>query len=174
MVLPNTKKAQDGPSPRISATAGFPVSGFPSIRRLSRLGILLTFATLVLLQLNLSDVQTLPTQQTNNKNPELLSDANGSTAPMFLGQQQLCLSFDPNQGNTSQDMDSLVASASQIFVTMPAKAGGTSMKQFTKRCMKNNVADNILSLDQLWKKYLVNSPRIQPIISSHLYRAIDL
>lgn len=174
MVLPNTKKAQDGPSPRISATAGFPVSGFPSIRRLSRLEILLTFATLVLLQLNLSDVQTLPTQQTNNKNPELLSDANGSTAPMFLGQQQLCLSFDPNQGNTSQDMDSLVASASQIFVTMPAKAGGTSMKQFTKRCMKNNVADNILSLDQLWKKYLVNSPRIQPIISSHLYRAIDL
>lgn len=171
MVPLQTQKAQDGPSPRISTAAGYPASGLSSIRRLSRLEMLLIFATLVLLKLNLNTVQLVPAQQTNNKNPELISDANGSRAPMFPVQQQQCLGLDPNQGNTSQDMDSLVASASQIFVTMPAKAGGTSMKQFTIRCMKNEVEDNILSTERLWKDYLVNSPRIQPIISSHLYTA---
>ncbi len=121
---------RDKPSPRISATAGSPASGLSSIRRLSRLEMLLIVTTLVLLKLNLSADQLVPAQQTNNKYPELLSDtnANGSRAPMFPVQQQQCLGLDPNQGNASHDMDSLVASANQIFITMPAKAGGSSMK----------------------------------------------
>lgn len=74
-----------------------------------------------------------------------------------------CLGLDDNQ-----EMESLIANARQIFVTMPAKAGGTSMKAFTKRCMKKSVPDNILSLPELWSKYLADSLHFQSIISSHL------
>ena len=91
-------------------------------------------------------------------------DANGSGSDSS-GQ---CLDLDSNQ-----DMDSLVANARQIFITMPAKAGGTSMKHFTKLCMKNAVHDNILSEEGLWKDYLVDSLHVQSIIASHLYREAD-
>ena len=91
-------------------------------------------------------------------------DANGSGSDSS-GQ---CLDLDSNQ-----DMDSLVANARQIFITMPAKAGGTSMKDFTKLCMKNAVHDNILSREGLWKDYLVDSLHVQSIIASHLYREAD-
>lgn len=70
-----------------------------------------------------------------------------------------------------QDMDLLIANARQIFVTMPAKSGGTSMKRFTEKCMKNKITDNILNVKETgfrWKKLLMNSLP-QPIISSHLY-----
>ena len=90
-------------------------------------------------------------------------DANGSSSGSDSSGQ--CLDLDSNQ-----DMDSLVANARQIFITMPAKAGGTSMKDFTKLCMKNAVHDNILSIEGLWKDYLVESLHVQSIIASHLYR----
>eukprot|EP00984_Skeletonema_dohrnii_P037161 scaffold38938_cov205-Skeletonema_dohrnii-CCMP3373.AAC.1 len=93
------------------------------------------------------------------------TDTNGSSSDSS-GQ---CLDLDSNQ-----DMDSLVANARQIFITMPAKAGGTSMKHFTKLCMKNAAAavhGNILSREGLWKDYLVDSLplHVQSIIASHLY-----
>eukprot|EP00984_Skeletonema_dohrnii_P000366 scaffold121_cov108-Skeletonema_dohrnii-CCMP3373.AAC.2 len=91
-------------------------------------------------------------------------DTNGSSSDSS-GQ---CLDLDSNQ-----DMDSLVANARQIFITMPAKAGGTSMKHFTKLCMKNAVHDNILSEEELWKDYLVESLNVQSIVASHLYREAD-
>jgi len=90
------------------------------------------------------------------------SDTKGSDA---LGQ---CLDF-------KQDLDSLVANAHQIFVTMPAKAGGSSMKEFTVRCSKNRVSDNLLASGALgMRNYLVDSLHVQPIISSHLYNAANL
>mmetsp|Transcript_16243 Transcript_16243/g.27438 ORF Transcript_16243/g.27438 Transcript_16243/m.27438 type:complete len:346 (-) Transcript_16243:49-1086(-) len=91
-------------------------------------------------------------------------DTNGSSSDSS-GQ---CLDLDSNQ-----DMDSLVANARQIFITMPAKAGGTSMKDFTKLCMKRAVHGNILSREGLWKDYLVDSLHVQSIIASHLYREAD-
>ena len=90
------------------------------------------------------------------------SDTKGSDA---LGQ---CLDF-------NKDLDSLVANAHQIFVTMPAKAGGSSMKEFTVRCSKNRVSDNLLASGALgMRNYLVDSLHVQPIISSHLYNAANL
>jgi len=89
-------------------------------------------------------------------------DANGSSSGSDSSGQ--CLDLDSNQ-----EMDSLVANARQIFITMPAKAGGTSMKDFTKLCMKKAVHDNILSREELWKDYLVDSLHVQSIIASHLY-----
>lgn len=86
----------------------------------------------------------------------------GSSSGSDFSEQ--CLDLDSNK-----DMDSLVANARQIFITMPAKAGGTSMKRFTESCMKKAVADNILSLEWLWKDYLVDSLHVQSIIASHLY-----
>lgn len=77
-----------------------------------------------------------------------------------------CLNLELNQ-----DMDSLVASARQIFVTMPAKAGGTSIKQFASRCSKKKTIDNVLNSgnERFWKQFLVKSLHVQPIIASHLY-----
>jgi len=143
-----------------------PVQPPPRWRRVARLAEVIVLAVIcyaILAFLYQWDaverLRSLENSRHFDKNPELLPDtnANGNRDPMLPDQQQQCLGLDPNQGNTSQDMDSLVASASQIFVTMPAKAGGSSMKVFTKRCMKNEVADNILTSEELWKDYLVNS-----------------
>jgi len=151
-----------------------PVQPPPRWERVARVAEVIVLAAILAFLYQWDAVERLRSLENSrhfDKNPELLPDpnANGNRDPMLPDQQQQCLGLDPNQGNTSQDMDSLVASASQIFVTMPAKAGGSSMKVFTKRCMKNEVADNILTSEELWKDYLVNSSRIQPIISSHLY-----
>jgi hypothetical protein len=73
--------------------------------------------------------------------------------------------------NLNQDLDSLVANANQIFVTMPAKAGGTSMKDFTSRCNKIEIKDNVLARPELQMKKILlgNSLHVQHIITSHLY-----
>jgi hypothetical protein len=52
--------------------------------------------------------------------------AKGSTDTATSGR---CLDLDLNQ-----EMDSLVASAHQVVVTMPAKAGGSSMNHFNRQC----------------------------------------
>jgi hypothetical protein len=41
---------------------------------------------------------------------------------------QQCLAFD-------SEVDNLVKSAKQVFITMPAKAAGSTMKHFTSKCM---------------------------------------
>eukprot|EP00985_Skeletonema_marinoi_P020733 scaffold12395_cov162-Skeletonema_marinoi.AAC.1 len=71
-----------------------------------------------------------------------------------------------------QDMDSLIASARQVFITMPAKAGGTSMKRFTEKCMNNRghgSIDNILNNGLFNKKSLIRKVHADSIVSSHLY-----
>ena len=68
-----------------------------------------------------------------------------------------------------QDLDSLIASARQIFVIFPAKAAGTTMKDFTAKCMRYRTADNVLNFEKKRKELLTNAPPL-PIISSHLYK----
>ena len=153
-------------APETSRPAGF-------IRRMHVLTwVLLIFVSMhfiFLLPTNLSaDVES--TSKQSKSNEQLNSNFR---SPGFLQmedqqqqqQQQQCLGLDENQ-----EMESLIANAKQIFVTMPAKAGGTSMKAFTKQCMKRLGTDNILSLPNRWSKYFVESLHVQSIISSHLYK----
>ena len=129
--------------------------------RLKNIGIL-TLVTVLTLQ------QFLLIMSFSKKDVQIIdataeaADERGNDA---LGQ---CLDF-------KQDLDSLVANARQIFVTMPAKAGGTSIKEFTARCSKKWVSDNLLASGALgMRNYLVDSLHVQPIISSHLYNAANL
>ena len=46
-----------------------------------------------------------------------------------------CLTF-------NESFDKLVASMSNVFITMPAKAGGTSFKHFTNRCVGDSGKEN--------------------------------
>ncbi len=75
-----------------------------------------------------------------------------------------CLNLEINQ-----DMDSLIASARQVFITFPAKAGGTSMKTFTAKCMNNRLRDNILNNGHFNKQSLISKVHVDSIVSSHLY-----
>ena len=92
------------------------------------------------------------------------ADSNGSAA------SEQCLNLDLNQ-----DMDSLIASARQVFITMPAKAGGSSMKQFAKKCMNDSSkTDNILNHGKFNKEYLISNLHAPPIVASHLYNSDSL
>ncbi len=92
------------------------------------------------------------------------ADSNDSAA------SEQCLNLDLNQ-----DMDSLIASARQVFITMPAKAGGSSMKQFTRKCMNDSSkTDNILNHGKFNKEYLISNLHAPPIVASHLYNSDGL
>eukprot|EP00561_Arcocellulus_cornucervis_P004177 CAMPEP_0185816972 /NCGR_PEP_ID=MMETSP1322-20130828/18327_1 /TAXON_ID=265543 /ORGANISM="Minutocellus polymorphus, Strain RCC2270" /LENGTH=269 /DNA_ID=CAMNT_0028513961 /DNA_START=18 /DNA_END=827 /DNA_ORIENTATION=+ len=52
---------------------------------------------------------------------------------------------------------------------MPAKAAGTSLKEFTKKCMKRNDPDNFINAPIQVRKFLTASYWLPSIIVSHLY-----
>ncbi len=73
---------------------------------------------------------------------------------------------------SDDDIDEIIKQASQIVVAMPAKAAGTTMKEFTKACVKKNVPDNFLNDKNKIKKVLSESKSLSmpKIIASHLYK----
>lgn len=72
-----------------------------------------------------------------------------------------CLDLNLNQG-----MDSLVGRARQIFVTMPAKGGGSSMKNFTRRCNNETKIRKFGFIELMIRRnYWLNQCRSNP--SSH-------
>jgi len=77
--------------------------------------------------------------------------------------------------NLNQGMDSLVARAHQIFITMPTKGGGSSMNTFTRRC--NNITKvrqfGFIGNDDQ-KELLVGSMQGESIISSHVSKDTGL
>ena len=81
-----------------------------------------------------------------------------------------CLDLNLNQG-----MDSLVGRARQIFVTMPAKGGGSSMKNFTRRCNNETKIRKFGFIehdDQT--ELLVESMQVKSIITSHVEKDATL
>ena len=72
--------------------------------------------------------------------------------------------------NLNKEMDSLVARARQVFVTMPAKAGGCSMDEFAKRCNHATMIREFgfIEEDDQIQELLFESLHVAPIISSHL------
>jgi len=64
----------------------------------------------------------------------------------------------------------MIAQHDQIFLTMPAKAAGTSMKDFVKRCLPNSKKnpDNFVNYPDKTKSFLTSSFKLPPVIASHM------
>jgi len=75
-----------------------------------------------------------------------------------------CLSLD-----VEDTLDSIISNSRQVFITMPAKAAGTSLKRFTSKCTKQNMPDNFINSPMLSKNMLTDSFQLPSIIASHLY-----
>lgn len=87
-----------------------------------------------------------------------------------------CVSLNSGSGKISTSTAQLTTSRSlhdmlekQIFIVMPAKAAGTSLKEFTKKCLKHNFPDNFLNNPALVRDSLTSSYELPSIIASHLY-----
>uniref|UniRef100_A0A7S1ZXT8 Uncharacterized protein n=1 Tax=Ditylum brightwellii TaxID=49249 RepID=A0A7S1ZXT8_9STRA len=71
--------------------------------------------------------------------------------------------------NLNQGMDSLVARAHQIFITMPTKGGGSSMNTFTRRCNKETKIRKFGFIESVdLKELLVGSLQVKSVISLHV------
>ena len=77
-----------------------------------------------------------------------------------------CLSLD-----FEDTLDAIISNSRQVFITMPAKAAGTSLKRFTSKCTskQQNVPDNFINNPTLSKNMLTDSFQLPSIIASHLY-----
>ena len=88
-----------------------------------------------------------------------------------------CIQFDAgdgdeNDGTSSTTLDILISTSNQIFITMPAKAAGSSLKAFTNICMsgmKNTYSkDNFPNLaSDAKEEFLMSSLKLPNIITSH-------
>mmetsp|Transcript_8480 Transcript_8480/g.12328 ORF Transcript_8480/g.12328 Transcript_8480/m.12328 type:complete len:326 (-) Transcript_8480:332-1309(-) len=74
------------------------------------------------------------------------------------------------------DMDLLLSKLPQVFVAMPAKAAGSTMKRFTSQCTgfrmfgKGVLHDNLLNTDERLKRILLQDIKPPSLIASHLNR----
>lgn len=69
-----------------------------------------------------------------------------------------------------ENMDALLANHKQIFIAMPAKAAGSSLKNFTGKCMKRNMRENYINFGPEGRKhYLSDYVHPPSIITSHFY-----
>uniref|UniRef100_A0A7S2A0I2 Uncharacterized protein n=1 Tax=Ditylum brightwellii TaxID=49249 RepID=A0A7S2A0I2_9STRA len=78
-----------------------------------------------------------------------------------------CLTFD-------EDLNELVSRAEQVFITMPAKSAGSSLKHFVNQCMnvdpwigQNN--NNFINGAPRVNKFMTDSLHLPKVIASHLY-----
>jgi len=106
----------------------------------------------------LKDVHNVNIESTNVKTmPESPISTQYSSLPTCLR-----LGFE-------NDMDQLLSNYKQVFVVMPAKAAGSTFKEFTKTCMKKRAFkdDNILEGEKL-KNEIRGDYELPSLISSHL------
>jgi len=129
------------------------------------IGTLVMLVAVPVLNLHSSVLTTLNYLQTSSAKVSAATDATKSaegSAAYAFGQ---CLDLDLNQ-----EMDSLVASAHQVVITMPAKGGGSSMNEFTRQCSNSSkvMEFDFIQHDKLRKEFLIDSLHVQPVISSHV------
>mmetsp|Transcript_12781 Transcript_12781/g.36085 ORF Transcript_12781/g.36085 Transcript_12781/m.36085 type:complete len:334 (+) Transcript_12781:177-1178(+) len=80
------------------------------------------------------------------------------------GRKGKCLGLDPKE-----EIDTLLSQYEQVFVTMPAKAAGTSMKIFMKHCMPEDVRNfkNVIVNKYARTELLTASFHPPALIASH-------
>lgn len=71
--------------------------------------------------------------------------------------------------NIDRDVDHLVANANQIFIAIPPKAAGSSLKTFSQKCSKMKYPDNFINMGNQVHDFLTGSFELPKIIASHLY-----
>lgn len=73
-----------------------------------------------------------------------------------------------------EEMDIMIMNSKPIFITMPAKAAGTSMKSFNKKCMKREIPDNIFQKQALIQNFFTTSLKLPSVVTSHVLRDAPL
>lgn len=74
---------------------------------------------------------------------------------------------------SSGSLSNLIDSTDQVIFTMPAKAGGTSMKRFAKACNDDSykkLGDNFLNSQNQTEQLLTISYEMPGVIASHMYQ----
>eukprot|EP00531_Pseudo-nitzschia_arenysensis_P012684 CAMPEP_0116151244 /NCGR_PEP_ID=MMETSP0329-20121206/19988_1 /TAXON_ID=697910 /ORGANISM="Pseudo-nitzschia arenysensis, Strain B593" /LENGTH=383 /DNA_ID=CAMNT_0003647833 /DNA_START=9 /DNA_END=1158 /DNA_ORIENTATION=+ len=71
------------------------------------------------------------------------------------------------------EMDRLLAKYKQVYITMPAKAAGTTLKEFSKRCMDSpkhpKFFDNIVNFEEEMTEAFTHQLEIPTLMASHMY-----
>ena len=71
-----------------------------------------------------------------------------------------------------EEVERALSSADQTFILMPAKAGGTSLKALTKKCMNKTasslVLNNIVNIHKYHKPFLQSNMKPPKLITSHV------
>ena len=116
------------------------------------------------------------TSQTSPTSPVIRS-MNRSTEATQINQspssppRDQCLSFD-----NEREMDNLISNSKQIFIAMPTKAAGSSLRSFINdKCMKYRANDFFFRQQKLGKlKFIQNSLEIPKVVASHVFKDEDL
>ena len=94
--------------------------------------------------------------------------SNNSPIKSFIGTRWeangKCLSFEEGMDN----INDLISNSKQIFVIMPPKAGGSSMKQFTYSCMNTPNRRNWIRVPDKAKQNLMRKYKMDRVIAAHL------
>ena len=75
------------------------------------------------------------------------------------------------------DMDNLLSKLGQVFIVMPAKAAGTSFKDFARQCMSSASAtsysqlDNVLNSGEQMMQAFKSQMKLPSLIASHVYNS---
>lgn len=91
-----------------------------------------------------------------------------SSVSNFYVSSQDCISLDKGK-----DMDILLSKYKQVFVMMPAKASGTSLKTFTRRCMQSSNTSSFAEIDNIFSKSagrqeaFVEQLKMPSLVASH-------
>ena len=135
--------------------------------------ILLTAIT-VTVTVNIITTITLPNfnplNHANNPATNFVKHKNGSSTDTVIGYQDpRCIGLE-----LEDKMDKLLSSYRQVYIVMPAKAGGSTTNTFVKNCMKNQTEsfanyDNILNRPGWMRSAHLDTFKQPSLISSHLY-----
>ena len=105
---------------------------------------------------------------TNNAN--MSDDSPGGTTTNCIS----AVADDDNQYNTAAvggggDLNELVRNAKQIFITIPPKSAGTSLKTFVNQCMGYQAQDNFFNHNHTIESFMVENLNLPKVIAGHLY-----
>jgi len=92
-----------------------------------------------------------------------LTDPHVSTLSQIYGGNSKCLSFD-------EELRNIIQGSSRIFITMPAKAAGSTMKRFAELCNHDKeIHSNMFNSDEKMREFLTKPYEISKIVVSHAY-----
>lgn len=129
--------------------------------------VILIAASLLLMYMNLDNATSSARSNINGKGL-----VTSSLSVPMTATKTSCLKFSPNS-----EVEALIERSNQIFITMPAKAAGTSLEEFTTKCTNGFLSNNIDRKD--WevinehakdtkKAFLSSSLHLPPILTAHL------